>query len=100
MSDQANRQADALIAEKVMRLELASPPPYTTNMDAAWQVVEALLDAGYEVVVLSTTKAHESKGRWTCAIARGGAGAKASADTAALAICRAALALVGEQGST
>ena len=98
MTPQANRQTDALIAKMVMSLDLASPPPYTTSMDAAWQVVDALLDADYEIAVVSTTKRYQHKGLWTCAVASGQVGAKASANTAALAICRAALALVSEYG--
>ena len=111
----AGRQTDALIAEKVMGLEPwpglkgafkpsaelpdlspmpMAPQPYTTEMNAAWQIVEKLVADGYEVALVSTAGPHRGKGLWTCAMASGHRGAKAHADTAALAICRAALALV------
>ena len=107
----AGQQTDALIAEKVMGLEPwpglkgafkppdrsptpMAPQPYTTEMNAAWQIVEKLVADGYEVALVSTAGPHRAKGLWTCAVASGNRGAKAHADTAALAIYRAALALV------
>ena len=121
MNYQANRHTDALIAAKVLRLApcpdvpgtfyppralanlspIPSPPRrYSTDIGAAWQVVEDLIGAGYQVGVFITPVAQRSSGMWTCAIADGNGGAKAAAETAPLAICRAALSLTGDRGSS
>ena len=121
MNYQANRHTDALIAAKVLRLApcpdepgtfyppqklanlspVPSPPRrYSTDIGAAWQVVEDLIAAGYKVAVFITPVAEPSTGRWTCAIACGNGGAKAADDAAALALCRPALSLTGDSGSS
>ena len=64
-------------------------------MNATWQIVDKLIAEGYDVAVFSTTGMPRHKGRWGCAVVRGDRGAKAHADTAPLAICRAVLAMLG-----
>lgn len=111
----ASRELDALIAERVMRLEdvqrgsdwtgldweyfdgagtgaTLEIPEYSTDIAAAWLVVEKLLKDGKEVY-LSADKALFSEGfRWVFQI-RGVAGGLAP--TAPEAICLAALEALG-----
>ena len=97
----AGSETDALFAQKVMMLAVRSSNamptaslPYSTDMSAAWQAVEMLVTDGYDIAVFSTTGMGPHKGRWGCSIACGDRVARAQADTAPLAICRAVLALV------
>ena len=105
----AGRELDALVAEKVMGLERVgylykyreyteSPghgnmsekdiPPYSTSIAAAWEVVEKLAYEGKAAFALEFLK-YEPK-TW---VAEFGIGVfdEGKADTAPLAICRAAL---------
>ena len=81
-------------------------PRYSTDIAAAWQVVEAMDARGY---LPQLDRLHAGDERfWRCELAAGGDGPAGShprayvwedADTAPLAICRAALALLEHQGS-
>ncbi len=93
----AGSETDALFAQKVMMLAVRSSNamptaslPYSTDMSAAWQAVEMLVTDGYDIALFSTTGMGPHKGRWSC----GDRAARAQADTAPLAICRAVLALM------
>ena len=98
----ASRELDALVAEKVMGLFLhryvsediepvvlnrdeSKVPPYSTSLAAAWQVVEHFTNcpAGFGLRKMSAWEA--------LIVFPGGAECSARADTAPLAICRAAL---------
>jgi Phage ABA sandwich domain len=101
----AGRELDALVAEKVMGWHVwhdefhdawhcndpataargSHVPSYSTDIAAAWQVVEQI--AGTNAVSIST---QYLPFRWQAVLA----GKTASAPTAPLAICRAALAAV------
>ena len=67
----------------------------STDMGAAWQVATTLAAGGCDVAVFTTDAAQRDKGQWTCVMANGMHRVRAYADSASLAICRAALALVG-----
>ena len=116
MPHEAGRQTDALVAEKVIGLtpwpgvkgafhppqELSNLKPaptparyYSTDMGAAWQVATTLAAGGCDVAIFTTDAARRDKGQWTCVISSGARRVSASADSAPLAICRAALAFVG-----
>ena len=98
MALKAGRELDALVAEKVMGLPgaavggwynpnlLDGPPPYSTDIAAAWEVVEKLLELGWHVDI---------EDGW-CVIVYGGRDGKADSEmevgeTAPEAICLAAL---------
>ena len=104
----AGRGLDALIAEKVMGLtvdyEFSEPcilslrdkyddwgflPNYSTDISAAWEVVEKLCnETGCDVVKVCKRDPELLRGEWSCNLGRG---FEALGDTAPLAICRAAL---------
>jgi hypothetical protein len=110
---QPGAELDALIAEKVMFLNLPSPhdretelpKPYSTKIYAAWEVVEAIklrLYEGFCSVYVMRTAAGNSDYRYECIIAEriydesGWAkpdkySVLGSGPDAPLAICRAAL---------
>jgi hypothetical protein len=115
----ASRELDAIVAEKVMgwsytrfmnnvhRVSARHPvwqefivvPRYSTDLAAAWQVVEKLA-TGYRNVLIENTAELLGKRRyWVDIKEHGDLGmidiAKANADTAPLAICLAALKAVG-----
>ena len=69
-------------------------PHYSSDIGAAFQLIELLIAGGYDVALFTTATAERDTGQWTCAIASGELGTKAHADTAPLAICQAVLALV------
>ena len=108
---EAGREMDALVAEKVMgwkRVPHAHPeieaaggmwltprgprmcPAYSTDIAAAWGVVEWFTRRSYTVALHTT----HSDG-WVCSIRGALLADTAQAPTAPLAICRAALAAVG-----
>jgi hypothetical protein len=65
----------------------AAPPFYSTEIRAAWEVVEALNERGFGVEVFRYGKAEGLEREWFVSIGD----TEADADTAPLAICRAAL---------
>ena len=77
------------------------PQPYTTNIAAAWEVVEKLWDENFHVQFL--IRHQITAGRWLAQFpTRGGSEnyVEAVAETAPLAICRAAVKAVGQDGLT
>jgi hypothetical protein len=70
-----------------------TPPKYSTDIRAAWLLVDYLIEQDIEVAVYTTTVEYRGGGLWACTLVDGGPSATASAETAALAICRATLAL-------
>jgi hypothetical protein len=68
-------------------------PPYSTSIEAAWQVVERLVDDGWAVDVRhSTAWSHFPEYRWDCSLAVGAEMPRRElGPTAPLAICLAAL---------
>jgi hypothetical protein len=104
----AGREMDALIAEKVMRLKMegshhywmngagavASIPRYSTDIAAAWDVVEKLCDeTGCDIVKVCKRDSELGRGYWSCIF---GQGHESFGNTAPEAICRAALLAVNE----
>lgn len=87
----AGRELDALIAEKVMgdplQLKMAlGPRHYSTDIAAAWEVVEKLRTAKYELLICTFS------GKWSVDVLHTGKSIDvANADTAPHAICLAAL---------
>lgn len=89
----ASRELDALVAEHVMHQPidkfalaqgvLYNIPPYSTSIAAAWEVVEKLAVVGSAVL--------KKENGWICVLGL----ETADANTAPLAICRAALKVVG-----
>jgi hypothetical protein len=100
----AGRELDALVAERVMgwvqeepqphpvnsfAIYFGGPPPYSTDIAAAWQVVERMREQEYSIALDSDTwlkhpyAVHFIGGNSGCV--------SCTADTAPLAICRAAL---------
>jgi hypothetical protein len=71
--------------------ERAPVPPFSTDIAAAWQIVEEMYKRGLNV---SVTADHGWRATWECCIHTPGSGEEwpsADADTPMLAICRAAL---------
>ena len=101
---EAGRELDARVAEKVMGQGSGYPLPndfhyiaeipyYSTDIAAAWEVVEKLKDDGYTVQLWS----YSGSCCYGCAIARPTDGFQTpplAPPTMPLAICRAALAVV------
>lgn len=95
---EAGPELDALVAERVMGIDLDGTKPhlpyrgvgctpYSTDIAAAWEVLEELGDV---------TLGHQARvcnGQWVCFVDTSGPfqGPSGAADTAPLAICRAAL---------
>lgn len=113
MSHQAGHRTDQIIAERLRvvlirlaqqqvpeaAMRVAHPeaiPKYTTDLTAAWQLVEYLSALGYEFAVMTTPKERALLGRWTCAVTKGSLDVKSAATTAPLAISRAMLAVLTE----
>ena len=114
---EAGRELDALVAEKVMGWTRddrgAWVPPgcrplrngyyterpgcYSTDIAAAWRVVEAMRVAGWYTKVEDGHDGPPSENPrgWHCRVSRAYDWFEGWADTAPLAICRAALAAVG-----
>jgi Phage ABA sandwich domain len=114
----AGRELDALIAEKVMgwtdiqravsgyvghppvwnhpRVVFTSPPAYSTEIVAAWQIVEPaeFFELAYTPGVWHRNH-YDKQERWMCSIVIAGQHGKTRAASAPLAICRAALKAVG-----
>lgn len=67
-------------------------PPYSTDISAAWEVVEALIARGLYVKVEDGYPADSDERAWHCRLHHGFSWEDAWAPTAPLAICRAALA--------
>lgn len=92
----AGRELDALIHDKVMGLEwcIEHPElqPYSTDISAAWEVVEKLNHHGFLLSFLNT----RSPGNRYLVEFRDKGDYVAAADTAPLAICRAALKALSE----
>lgn len=111
----ANRETDVLMAEEVMGLrldwefaefqngepavptlrdkydEIGMVPFYSTDISAAWEVVEKLCNETGCDIVKVCKRDPELFGEWSCNFGRG---CEAFGDTAPLAICRAARLLV------
>jgi len=110
---ETGREMDALIAEKVMGLrldwefaeyqngeptvptlrdkydEIGMLPLYSTDISAAWTIVEKLCgEYGCDVVKVCKRDPDLGHGEWSCNFGRGW---EAFGETAPLAICRAAL---------
>jgi hypothetical protein len=96
----AGRELDSLVAEKFMGhgsgyplpndfKYLAEVPCYSTDIAAAWEVVEHLRQA-YKIVDVLLTKSYAS-----CKLYDDETFISVDADTASLAICLAALKTVG-----
>jgi Phage ABA sandwich domain len=92
------RDIDRLVAEEVMRYNLSglshlTTPYFSTNIADAWRVVEKLIDEGYDINVYNHNKEfnveinieEDDKHLWFYG----------EADSAPLAICLAALEVVG-----
>lgn len=107
----AGHELDTLVAERVMgwtRIrqrdngswqmtaptgqESAYVPTFSTDIAAAWQVVEHFVAKGWGMTILSPS--HWAEVGWTAWIDGEFTHEKAEADTSPLAICRAALAAV------
>lgn len=110
----AGRDLDALVAEKVMGTDVGdifydathqeimpSVPSYSTDMAAAWQVVEHLLAKGRPLALQAPgsydmNEEYHQFTRWMAGFSGGvGFTEEVEADTAPLAICLAALKAVG-----
>jgi len=75
--------------------EIIRLPRFSEDMSAAWQIVETLCnETGCDVVSVCKRDPELLRGDWSCNFGRG---AYAFANTAPLAICRAALLAVNEQ---
>lgn len=89
----AGREMDELVAELAMGLEtpfcMDDVPHYSTEIEAAWAVVEKMADAG-RVVILKADGLRDGtfNPRWTVLI---DSQPRTDADAAPLAVCRAAL---------
>ena len=109
MSHQAGRQTDQeIVALLEQRFGQPSVPPgyrraprppeeaprYTTDLQAAWHLVEWLEALGFELALMTTAKEHAQLGAWTCAVNKGQVRVRAAAATPALAISRAMLAIL------
>jgi hypothetical protein len=97
----AGRALDAEIAEKVMGYDISfSPlPHYSTDIAAAWLVVEQMREMGYWPKV-SYLVDWDTVAKWHVDFLVSPNTAYQTADTAPLAICRAALACVASQHPT
>ena len=111
----AGRETDAVVAEKIMGVQIPGwleipdglstmtsyeiVSPYSTNIGAAWQVVEVMHAKGFNV---SITADHGWRTRWECCVMLPGGDRPncKDADTAPLAICLAALFAVGHEEPT
>ena len=121
---QEGRELDALVAEKVMGITLVADPwddhdycyredgellsvaPYSTSIAAAWQVVEKLKNGSPVGVGFSTRISYwpaDTGEEWIVSFGcntypdKGNRIVEATASTAPLAICRAALCVVTEE---
>lgn len=82
---QAGRELDALVAEKMFGLIRDDINPFSTDISAAWQVVEKWKDASWSF----EAETHEGpEGCWTVKVGK----FEAKADTLPLAVCHASLA--------
>lgn len=110
---QALRRIDALVAEKVMGWcfdghnwsfpagewqacecsEPNGPPSFTTSWDAAGQVVERMIDAGWEFEVTASAMFHEA--RFTMLEDSKATSYYGSGETSPRAVCLAALRACG-----
>lgn len=100
---QAGRELDALVAEKVMGLEVrggfiirenrrSGIPSYSRKIEYAWEVVEKMLEQGYNFRIEKIYEVYQCLfDKAICQWNEGGA----YAETAPLAICLAALKTVG-----
>lgn len=101
----AGPETDRLVAERVMGIGWQGgnpidgydgrwpwPPPYSTDVAAAWSVVEKLTDNqdGYCFDLYRGTFPDQPP-EWVCATLRGRGMVVACGQTAPLAVCRAAL---------
>jgi len=90
----AGPELDAAIAEKIMGIgrhpsNVDNPyPKYSTNIEAAWEVVEEIAKQGFMVQI------QYRKGAWIRIFHQSSTKAIATADTAPHAICLAALKVV------
>jgi hypothetical protein len=90
----AGREMDVLIDQHFGQLQKDSSPiyempHYSTDIAAAWEVIEKLCgETGADVVKVCKRDPELLRGDWSCNFGRG---FEAFADTAPLAICRAAL---------
>ena len=93
LNEPAGRKLDAWVAEKVMglpvtakkkRFEYVHIAPFSTDISAAWEVVEKMQQTKF-------VRVQCDNGDYWCKIGGEILGVKAQGDTAPLAICRAAL---------
>ena len=87
---EAGREMDALIEERLRFVRMETPEPYSTDISAAWLVVEKFLPH-FRIECFEDSVNTDEEG-WHCDIwtVKGHACAE-GCDTAPLAICRAAL---------
>jgi hypothetical protein len=115
-----NREIDALIANKIFalvvrdrltgeerpltfddlimsgdHLRIVTLPHYSTDIAAAWLVVEQMIKASTNGDFHLEHLGPKDEGDWTCGTCRDDPSTWATADTAPLAICKAALKSVG-----
>jgi len=88
---QAGREIDALVDTHVMGASGKGAPDYSTSIQAAWAVIEALEKR--DIWVDTVGRMFNERNEWECEFLYGdGQRASAVADTAPLAIVLAALA--------
>ena len=73
--------------------KIMTPPPYSTDMNAAMEVEQKMHDLGW----CKSTLIHHLGGTWTAMFMNGPDLAEADADTAPSAICLAALEAVAQK---
>jgi hypothetical protein len=100
----AGRELDALVAEKVMGYktapipdgETANPPNFSTDITAAWQVVEKMRERGYRLGLRTWVRSAEGEAVFVDPKReRASEGNGAFDASVPLAICIAALRAVG-----
>ncbi len=103
MEHEAGPELDRLIAEKVMGWDGASPPgwraaSYSTQLSVAWLVVEAMREKGWSVELdVYSDGAVLDQGCYWAEFRIEMQGARTTAPTMPLAICRAALKALAAQ---
>ena len=115
MSHQAGRETDQEIVMQLQRVLLrltqkemsaagarvvhpTAVPRYSTDLQAAWQLVEFFEALGFKFAVMTMPKERAPLGKWTCSASNTTIEVKSAATTAPLAISRAMLAVLGQLG--
>jgi len=89
----AGKELNELVARKIMRVTGHFWLRYSQDISAAWEVVEKIIAMSYTVLVSNGKHSPQSQ-KWHCIITiipQQGGYRDGYADTAPLAICRAAL---------